>query len=242
LKEGIAMNVLAVFSHPDDIELMCAGTLLKYKKSGHKIYIVMVTSGNQGSNLFDSREAIAAAREKEMLEAAKYYDAPVRFLRFNDQRWFDGEKERTAVLDGMRWANPDVIFTNNPKDPSVDHATTGQMVSDLMLSLPGKLLPASVPPISKVPTLFFCDSGISCGFVPEVYVDITDEFEEKQKAWMCHQTQSQWMQHFGMSESSFIEMPGIIGRFYGLQCGVRYAESFRVFRIHGYMPDFKLLP
>ena len=32
------MNILALGSHPDDIEVFCAGTLLKYKKQGHRVY------------------------------------------------------------------------------------------------------------------------------------------------------------------------------------------------------------
>ena len=45
------MNILAFCAHPDDIELNVGGTLLKYKKQGHKIYIALTTSGNTGSNI-----------------------------------------------------------------------------------------------------------------------------------------------------------------------------------------------
>jgi len=31
------MKVLAIGAHPDDIEVGCAGTLLKYAKQGHEI-------------------------------------------------------------------------------------------------------------------------------------------------------------------------------------------------------------
>ena len=74
------MNILALFAHPDDVECICAGTLLKYKQAGHKIFIALTTSGNTGSNQIDSREQIAAIRESEMLESAKYLDAEVMFL------------------------------------------------------------------------------------------------------------------------------------------------------------------
>ena len=236
------MNILAVFSHPDDVEISCGGTLLKYKKQGHKIYLGLVTSGNQGSNDVASREEIAAIRENEQLEAAKYYDAQVRFMRFNDQRWFDTEEGRIAVLDTMRWANPDVIFTSWPGDPSVDHHITGQMVADLLLSLPGKLLPANETPIQKVPSLFFGEIG-QAEFVPEVYVDITEEFDDKVKALMCHKSQYEWMRRIGsLKDFDIGEMPRIVSAFRGHQISCKYAEGFRAHRIHGYMPNFKLLP
>ena len=236
------MNILAMFSHPDDIEVMCGGTLLKYKKQGHKIFLGLTTSGDQGSNEYDSRKEISDIREKEQLEAAKFFDAEVKFLRFHDQRWFDTEEGRIAVLDTMRWANPDVIFTNWLHDTSVDHHITGQMVADLLLSLPGKLLPANEPPVTKVPSLFFADTGMA-EFIPEVYVDISEEIDEKIEALTCHVSQIAWMKRVGsLKDFDIGNMPRIVSAFRGQQVGCKYAEGFRAHRQHGYMPNFKLLP
>ena len=69
------MNILAFGSHPDDVEFLCGGTLLKYRKQGHKIFIALTTSGNIGSNLIEGREEIARTREAEQLEAARFCDA-----------------------------------------------------------------------------------------------------------------------------------------------------------------------
>ena len=149
------MNILAIGAHPDDVELRCGGTLLKYKALGHSIFVALTTSGNQGSNTHTSREEIAKIREKEQLEAAKIYDGQVRFLRFDDQFLLDTPETRRAVLNAMRWANPDVILTHYPGDSSTDHEVTGKLVSLLQLSLPGKLIPADEPPMRKFPTVFF---------------------------------------------------------------------------------------
>ena len=99
------MNILAIGAHPDDPEFFCAGTLLKYRALGHNVFIALLTSGNQGSNDYDSREEIAAIREAEQLEAATCYDAPVRFLRFDDELLIDSLEVRRAVINAMRWAN-----------------------------------------------------------------------------------------------------------------------------------------
>ena len=236
------MNILALFAHPDDVELACAGTLLKYKKQGHKIFIGLSTSGDQGTNVYDSREEIGAIREKEQLEAAKYYDAEVRFCRFHDQRLFDTEEVRISLLDTIRWANPDVIFTHYPGDPSVDHRITGQMVADLILSLASTLQPANEAPITKTPTLFFADF-YSPDFIPEVYVDITDEMDDKLAALACHESQIAWMKRVAtLEEYDVTKAPLTINAFRGLLVGCKYAEAFTAHRIQGYMPDFKLLP
>jgi len=234
------MNILALGSHPDDIEVFCAGTLLKYKKQGHKIFIALTTSGNIGSNEIESREKIAAIREAEQLEAAKLLGAEVRFLRFNDQGLQDTPESRRSVLNAMRWANPDVIFTNPPWDPSTDHAMTGKIVSEVILSLPSKLVSADEPPITKSPSIFYWDITAGIRFQPEVYVDISDVIETKIEALSKHKSQLAWMSTF--QDAEFADYCTILGRLRGLQAGCKYAEGFAAYRIHGFMPDFKLLP
>jgi len=234
------VNILAIGAHPDDVEFLCAGTLLKYRSQGHKIFIALTTSGNQGSNGHDSREQIAAIREAEQLEAAKFFDAEVRFLRFDDELLIDSQEVRRAVLNAMRWANPDVIFTNPPWDPSPDHAETGKVVGKMMLSLPGKNLPADEPPISKKVSLFYWDIPGAIDFQPEVYVDISYFLEKKLEAVSKHQSQVEWMAHY--TDDDFLEYCTTLARIRGIQAACKYAEGFRAFRIHGYPPNYKLLP
>jgi len=44
------MNILAIGSHPDDIEYGCGGTLLKYAQKGHHVYLFIATQGQAGGN------------------------------------------------------------------------------------------------------------------------------------------------------------------------------------------------
>jgi LmbE family N-acetylglucosaminyl deacetylase len=234
------MNVLAFGAHPDDVDICCGGTLLKYKAQGDKVFIALTTSGNIGSNLHESREEIAAIREQEQLEAAKRYNAQVRFLRHDDEGLQDTPETRRAVLNAMRWADPEVILTHFPGDPSTDHAMTGKLVSEVLLSLPGKLVPADEPPIDKKPSVFYWDTGAGINFLPEVYVDISGVMELKVEALAQHKSQYAWMGVF--EPDSLSEFCRTISRFRGAQAGYKYAEGFRAFRIHAYMPNFKLLP
>lgn len=234
------MNILAVCAHPDDPEILCGGTLLKYRKQGHDIFIVLTTSGNTGSNVMTDVKEIERVREAEMLASAKILGARVRFLRADDERLLDTDEMRTKVLDAMRWADPDVIFTHAPNDESPDHRMTSSLVRSMVLSLPGKNQRASEKPCTKKVSVFTCLSGAGIDFQPEVYVNITDEIEEKLRALACHESQLAYMADFGKNE--FIERNRVIPAFYGIQAGCAYAEGFRAFRVSGYMPDFKVLP
>ena len=234
------LNILAFAAHPDDVELNVGGTLLRYKKAGHNIFIAFATSGNTGSNEMTDTKLIGETREKEALEAAKIFGAKVRFLRNDDERLLDTNETRTQVLDALRWAEPDVVFTHSDFDPSPDHAMTSHLVRSMILSMPGKNQQSNEKPCAKMPSVFMWDTGRSIGFLPEVYVDISDECEEKLKALACHKSQNPWMQVFG--NSRFGESARIRAAFFGLQYGCKYAEGFRTWRISGNIPDYKLLP
>jgi LmbE family N-acetylglucosaminyl deacetylase len=65
------MNILAIGAHPDDVEIFCAGTLLKYRRQGHRVLLALTTSGNVGSDIIEGRERIAATREAEQLAAGR---------------------------------------------------------------------------------------------------------------------------------------------------------------------------
>lgn len=67
-------------------------------------------------------------REQEQIDAAEILGAEVRFLRFDDQGLQDTPETRRAVINTIRWANPEVIFTNPYWDASTDHAVTGKNV------------------------------------------------------------------------------------------------------------------
>jgi len=233
------MNILAICAHPDDIECSVGGTLLKYKKQGHKIFIALTTSGNTGSNIMTDTAEIGRVREAEMLESAKIYDAQVRFLRADDERLLDTNEMRTKVLDAMRWADPDVIFTHWKDDESPDHAMTSKLVRNMMLSLPGRNQQSSEKPVKKTPSLFMWESGFGIGYVPEVYVDISEECDEKIRGIEFHKSQFPYMADFGAKLGDDVRLHAA---FRGIQSGCKYAEGFRAFRIHGYMPNFKLLP
>ena len=234
------MNILAFGAHPDDIECLCAGTLLKYRKQGHNIFIALTTSGNTGSNIITSREEVAAVREAEQLEAAKLYDAQVRFLRFDGEGLQDTPETRRAVLTAIRWADPDVILTSPPWDPSTDHGMTGKLVTQVLLSVGGKLHPADLPPIEKTPNVFFWDIPGGIGFQPEVYVDISDEMDIKFEAIKAHKSQYDWAKAF--RKDDFKDDCFALSRFRGLQAGTQYAEGFVSHKMYAFMADPRKLP
>lgn len=234
------MNILAFAAHPDDIEEMCFGTLMKYRAQGDKIYIALSTSGNIGSNWHESREEIAAIREEEALAAAKYTGAEVKFLRYDDEGLQDTAESRRDFLNAVRWADPDVILTHSPHDPSTDHAMTARLITEVLLVVGAKLVPTEEPPIEKAPSLFFWDIPGGLHFDPQVWVDITEYMEQKMEAIACHRSQMDWME--GFLKDDYLESMRVQSRFRGYQYGCKYAEGFIAHQISGFVADYRLLP
>lgn len=233
------MNILAIGAHPDDIEIACGGTLIKYSEQGAKLFIAVSTSGNQGSNLYN-REEIAEIRKKEAEAAAIVYGAKIRFMGYDDQGIIDSPETRRSFINVIRWADPEVILTHFPEDKSTDHGMTGRLVTQVLLSLQGKNILADEKPMNKLPSVFYFDTGGGVGFNPEVYVNITNEIDIKKKAYSKHVSQLEWMKTFGID--NFQEYVDIFSGFRGLQAGVRFAEGFIGCRFWNFMPDYKLLP
>src|SRR5258707_15353804 len=68
----IKLDVLAVFSHPDDAELSVSGTLLKLKSLGYRTGVCDMTRGEMGTR------GTPEMRAKEALEAARVLKLDVR--------------------------------------------------------------------------------------------------------------------------------------------------------------------
>ena len=232
------MNILAFGAHPDDMELFCAGTLLKYAAAGHRIFFALATSGNQGSNILEGREEIARIREAEQLEAAKIYSAQVRFLRYDDEGLVENEDVRQkraecGSLGGSRRHSDS--FPRGHEHRPQRHSHNRQSNHAFPAWEKRK---SRCPADQEIPSLFYWDTGAGIHFEPEVYVDITDVMDKKLKGLSSHKSQFDWMATFQTQTLS--DFCRVISEFRGLQSGFRYAEGFRAFRNHGYMPNFKL--
>ena len=79
-----SMNILCVVAHPDDVEILCAGTLAMYAHLGHPVTIAVFTSGNMGDAIIPPTE-LAAIREQETREAAAIIGAKVIWPGIDDE-------------------------------------------------------------------------------------------------------------------------------------------------------------
>ena len=119
--------VLGIFTHPDDAEMVCAGTLSLFKKAGWEVHIATMATGDKGTAEY-SRTEISLIRKKEAANAAEIIGATFHCLEFEDVYvLYDRETiNRTTGL--IRSIHPSVVFTASPNDYMVDHELTSMVV------------------------------------------------------------------------------------------------------------------
>src|SRR5437660_5327815 len=119
------VDVLAVFSHPDDAGLTMAGTLLKLKSFGYRTGVLDMTHGEMGTR------GTPEIRAKESLEAARVMGLDARLnLEQPDARVTVDEQTRRAMVQVLRARAPKVLFTSHWDDPHPDHAATARIVRE----------------------------------------------------------------------------------------------------------------
>jgi len=228
---------LGIFSHPDDAEIVCAGTLSLLRKAGWEVHIVTMAPGDKGT-AEHSRDVISRIRRAEAAKAAEVIGAKYHCLEMEDVYiLYDRESinKTTAII---RSIHPAIVFTASPNDYMVDHELTSMIVQTACFSCGIKNMEVDVPTYEPVPYLYYCDP-IECkdifgkAVIPSMYVDITGEIAVKEQMLARHESQRNWLlTHHKMDE--YILAMKRFARERGLATGVEYAEGFRQHLGHGF--------
>ena len=217
------MRILAVGAHPDDLEILCGGTLARYAALGHTVIMAHLLNGDKGHYRMDSEE-LARIRKQEAIDAARVIGAEAIALDVPDGQLFNDLQTRQSVMDLIRQTRPDVIITHAPQDYMADHTTTGELVRDAGFYSASPLFKTQHDAHNKIPPVLFMDTVMGMGFQPTEYVDISETFPQKKEMIRCHASQLQWLkEHDNIDIVQVIEK---VAAFRGLQCGAQYAEGF----------------
>lgn len=237
------LTVLAATAHPDDVEVFCAGTLIRYVKEGHKVYMAIACTGNVGSKIHTGAE-IEAIRAVEAQRGADVIGAELIMLGYRDgEVWLDNATWKKYV-DLVRRTNPDVIITLDRDDYVHDHSNVGELVYRAAIWASVANIPdTEYPPIDHIPTVFYMETtGTHRPASPDYYVDISAEFEQKLEAFKQHESQhGDFLEkQFGIKD--WFEYVTVTNKLRGFQCGCKYAEAFRVVQTWPNHKAYRLLP
>ena len=151
------MNILAIGSHPDDIELGCGGTLIKAAKEGHNVFLYVLTRGDKSG---DSEQ-----RTNEVIESAKFIGAKAAWIdNFEDTALKVESKLVNHLEYFINKADADIILTHAQNDYHHDHRAVAECTLEAARNSQNVL--AYEIPVTK-------------NFTPQLYYDITDVVDAK---------------------------------------------------------------
>jgi LmbE family N-acetylglucosaminyl deacetylase len=219
-------SVVAVEGHPDDVELGCLGTLIKFRESGTRITIVSITAGDQGASHDPNRQGdtIAQTRFGEASEVAKHLSGEFLTLGAPDGYLYDTPELRNALASVLRRSEAEVVFAPPPIDYHYDHINAGQIAFSATYYA-ATAMPLEGTPLSRTPALYYFDSIGGVEFQPSFFVDISDQIEEKKELAALHVSQMANMKSIGGWD--LVDYIDILGRYRGLQSATTYAEAFQ---------------
>jgi LmbE family N-acetylglucosaminyl deacetylase len=192
-------SVLAIAAHPDDIEYVMAGTLLRLRARGWTAHYFNLCSGNCGSLETD---AVTTARIR-LTEAQA--SAARLGARFHPPIADDLELAYTTpllrqVTAVVREANPSIVLTHAPVDYMEDHMMAARLAVTAAFS---KNIPnfTSDPPQAGVPGDVAVYHAMPHGLrgplreavEPDLFVDTAPVHAEKLAALACHHSQQGWL-------------------------------------------------
>jgi len=225
------LDILAIGIHPDDVELGCAGTILKHLSLGQKVGILHLTQGELGT-----RGSIKL-RMKEAETAAKILGVQVlELLDFADGFFKNDKEHQLKLIQVIRNYCPNVVLANALDDRHPDHGRAGWLVEEscflsglrkVETKLKGKTQDAWRPM-----TIYHYIQASR--HEPDVIVDVSEFWDKKMEAVKSYASQfydpkSKEPKTF-ISTPEFLELVKYRGIEFGQIIGVRYGEAFAVRR------------
>ena len=236
------LDILAIGVHPDDVELSCAGTLLKHIAMGKKAGILDLSAGELGTR------GSGELRLQEAAEAAKILGISVRNnLGMADGFFVNDREHQLEIIKKIREYQPEIILCNAIEDRHPDHARASQLISEAcfysgLRKIGTKMndeIQAAWRP--KAVYHYIQDRHLKADFV----VDVTEFVDKKMESIKAYSSQfynpDSKEPVTPIAVKNFLEVVTSKMAIFGRDAGYTYAEGFTVERTIGVNNLFDLI-
>ena len=232
------VDILAIFAHPDDVELTVGGTMLRMKHLGYRTGIVDVTRGEMGTRGTPEWRAAEAA------EAGKILKLDLREnLELPDGHVFADDRSRTALVRVLRLVKPKVLLTHQLGDPHPDHDHIANLVRESARLASMRHYDEASGEAIAVPRV--AHNIFSRRVQPSFIVDISDFLEEKMAAIRAHRSQffdpDSTEPETRLTAKTFLDEIETRSRYFGSLIGVAAGEPYFVREVLNVPDPFDLL-
>ena len=236
------LDILAIGVHPDDVELSCAGTILKHIELGKTVGILDLTLGELGTR------GNATLRTQEAMRAASILGVSVREqLNIADGFFENNETNQRLIIEVIRKYQPELILSNAISDRHPDHGRAAKLTADAcfysgLLKVETKENNTIQKPWRpKVVYHYIQDNFIE----PDFVIDVTPYNDKKMESIMAYSSQffdpNSKEPQTPISSKNFMDYINAKARLFGRSINVDFAEGFTVNRYMGVNNLFDLV-
>ncbi len=217
------VDLLAIAAHRDDVELTCAGTLLKAVDQGHRTAILDLTAGETGSRGSADLRGQEADRAAAILGVTERRNAGLP-----DAHLHNTEDARRIVVEAIRHFAPRVVILPFPVGRHPDHRLASELARDACFLAGLAKYPAGGKPHRPFKILYalaYREDPIKPSFV----VDISTQFDRKMAAIRCYGSQFDGAEAAGEIFPTGQDLYGLIetqNAHYGSLIRARFGEPF----------------
>ncbi|MDQ7909410.1 PIG-L deacetylase family protein [Phytohabitans sp. ZYX-F-186] len=197
-------RMLVVGAHSADFVWRAAGAIAKHTLAGGEARVVTLSYGERGESgeLWkepgQTVENVKRIRHREAAAAAEAVGASYECFDLGDYPLNAGPADVDRLAELMREFAPHVVLTHPANDPfNPDHPVAYRVAAQARLLTSGAVVEAgfrTAPPSEFL--VFEPHQPDLCGFVPSVFVDITEVFDAKVKAMSAMSAQSYLQQYY----------------------------------------------
>ena len=226
------VDILAIGSHPDDVELGCSGTIAKEISNGKRVGIIDLTKGELGTR------GTAEIREKEANQAAEILKVSFREnLNFKDGFFKNDKEHQLKLIQVIRKYRPDFILCNAPDDRHIDHPKGAKLVLDACFLSGLEKIESTLEGNKQEPwrpnNIYHYIQWKS--LKPDFIVDISNHFKTKIKSVKAFKSQfydgNETVHNTPISTKNFLDSIEYRARDLGRLTNVDYGEGFIAARI-----------
>lgn len=231
------LDILAFGAHPDDVEISCAGTILKHIELGYKCGIVDLTRGELGTRGSGELRLVEAEKAKNILGIEAREN-----LGFADGFFQNDKEHQLPVIEMIRKYRPEIVLANSIHDRHPDHGKGAKLVADACF-LAGlvKIETGQEAWRPKAVYHYIQDEFIH----PDLTVDVTPHFDKKIESILAYSSQfynpDSNEPDTPISGKEFLDFLRGRAMTYGRPIGAELAEGFTAARNIGVKNLFDLV-
>ena len=225
--------VFAVAAHPDDIELMMAGTMLMLARAGCELHYINLCNGSMGTADHDPATT-AAIRAGEAREAARILGATWHPPMVDDLDLFYDRTLPRRLGAIIRDVRPTIMLLQSPQDYMEDHMNACRVAVTAAFTRGMRNFFTEPPrdPIDREVTLYH---ALPWGLRDPLrrivragqYVEITSVLATKRAALAAHKSQKEWLDRSQGLDSYLTTMEQMAKQVGGMSGKFEYAEGWR---------------